>query len=195
VHRPLLALFLLLVAPTAASAHPGFAGGGFLQGFAHPLGGLDHVLAMVALGVFAACLGARAIWLVPSAFLGAMALAGVAGMAGTALPCVESGIALSIVALGLAIASRLEISTLAAMVLVAPFAAFHGYAHGAEMPANVASYAYGFGFLTATALLHAFGVALGFASRSRPQRGWDRLVRAGGAVMAAAGVGFLSTSF
>jgi urease accessory protein len=191
---PLVLFLLLLLTPSAASAHAGFAGGGFMQGLAHPLAGLDHVLAMVAAGVFAARLGRRAVWSVPSAFLGAMALGGAAAMSGMALPCVETGIALSIVALGLAIAFELKISIPAAMLLVGCLAVFHGHAHGAEMPANAMGFAYGLGFVGATALLHALGVALGFANRSIARGDGDRLARVGGAAMTAAGLAFLSSS-
>ena len=133
----LAAAFLALATiavPTVASAHPGHEGAGFVHGLLHPLGGLDHILAMVAVGLFAARLGGRALWLVPASFVTAMALAGAAGMAGFALPYVEAGIALSILVLGAAIAFETTMPVAAAMALVAFFAVFHGYAHGAEMP-------------------------------------------------------------
>ena len=111
-----LAVFLALTG--SALAHPGHGDAtGFAHGFMHPLGGLDHVLAMVAVGLFAAHLGGRALWLVPATFVAVMALGGALGMAGVGLPFVETGIAVSVVVLGLAVALRLSIPTLAAMAL------------------------------------------------------------------------------
>ncbi len=133
--------------PTIASAHPGHDGTpGFIHGFLHPLGGLDHILAMVAVGLFAARLGGRALWLVPASFVVTMAAAGVAGMAGFALPYVEAGIALSLLVLGAAIALETTMPVAAAMGLVALFAVFHGHAHGAEMPETMSGLTYGAGF-------------------------------------------------
>src|SRR5262249_34108358 len=150
----------IVLAPVAASAHPGIPGHthGFEDGFSHPLSGIDHILAMVSVGLFAAHLGGRALWLVPPSFVSVLALAGVAGMAGATLPFAEIGIALSVVILGLAIACQFNIPTLAATSLVGFFAIFHGYAHGAEMPASMSALSYGLGFVCATALLHASGV-------------------------------------
>ena len=150
--------------PTIAAAHPGHDGtSGFIHGFLHPLGGLDHILAMVAVGLFAARLGGRALWLVPASFVITMAAAGIAGMAGLALPYVEAGIALSILVLGAAIALETTMPVAAAMGLVAFFAVFHGHAHGAEMPETMSGLAYGAGFVAATAALHALGIGLGLA--------------------------------
>jgi len=176
--------------PAAAWAHPGIAGHthGFAYGFAHPFSGIDHILAMVAVGLFAAHLGGRALWLVPLSFVSVMALAGVAGMGGIVLPFVEIGIALSIVVLGLAIAVQLNVPTLAAMALVSFFAIFHGYAHGAEMPASMSGLFYGIGFVCATALLHAMGVGLGIAIGRMGEAHSRRIVQIGGAATALAGV-------
>ena len=113
----------------------------------HPLGGLDHVLAMVAVGLYAALLGGRALWLVPGTFVAVMALGGALGMAGYALPYTEIGIALSVIVLGLAVALRISLPTLAAMALAGLFAIFHGHAHGAEMPQDLSGYEYAAGFL------------------------------------------------
>ena len=164
-----LALAVSVALPTIASAHPGHEGTpGFIHGFLHPLGGLDHILAMVAVGLFAARLGGRALWLVPASFVVTMAVAGVAGMAGFALPYVEAGIALSILVLGAAIALEMTMPVAAAMGLVAFFAVFHGHAHGAEMPETMSGLAYGAGFVAATAALHALGIGLGlFIGRTR----------------------------
>jgi urease accessory protein len=165
MHRNALQLAAALVLiPTVAFAHPGHDGApDLLHGFLHPLGGLDHILAMVAVGLFAVQLGGRALWLVPAAFVGTMAAAGLAGMTGIEIPYVETGIALSVLVLGAAIALRLTMPVAVAMGLVAFFAIFHGYAHGAEMPETASGFAYGAGFVAATALLHAFGIGLGLA--------------------------------
>ena len=157
--------------PVAASAHPGVADHmhGFASGFAHPFSGIDHVLAMVAVGLFAAHLGGRALWIVPLSFVSVMTLAGIAGTAGVALPFAEIGIALSVVVLGLAVAFQLNVPTVAAAALAGFFAVFHGYAHGAEMPASMSGLSYGLGFICATLLLHATGVGLGLAmGQDRP---------------------------
>ena len=163
MHRAVLriAAASLALAPTLAFAHPGHEGAGLIHGFLHPLGGFDHIIAMVAVGLLAARLGGRALWLVPASFVVTMAVAGVAGSAGVGLPYVETGIALSVVALGAIVALRLTMPVAAAMGLVAFFAIFHGYAHGAEMPETASGLAYGLGFVTATALLHGIGIGLG----------------------------------
>jgi urease accessory protein len=151
---------------------------GFTHGFMHPLGGLDHVLAMVAVGLYAALLGGRALWLVPATFVTVMALGGAAGLAGYALPYAELGIALSVVVLGVAVALRVSLPTLAATALVGVFAVFHGHAHGAEMPQYLSGYEYAAGFLAATALLHGAGIAAGHGQAQRtwrtPRRGSHR---------------------
>ena len=144
---PLLALALLALAPEAAMAHSGHAAGGFSLGFMHPLVGLDHVLAMVAVGLFAWHLGGKALWLVPTAFVVTMAVGGAVGMAGTGLPLVEIGIALSIVVIGGLVALRRTMPTEIAMTVVAVFALFHGHAHGAEMGQAASGLVYGLGFL------------------------------------------------
>ena len=163
MHRNALAAALVLI-PSVALAHPGHGGApDLVHGFLHPLGGLDHILAMVAVGLFAVQLGGRALWLVPAAFVATMAAAGLAGMAGMQILDVEAGIALSVLVLGGAIALRLTMPVAVAMGLVAFFAVFHGYAHGAEMPEAASGLAYGAGFVTATAILHALGIGLGLA--------------------------------
>jgi urease accessory protein len=179
--------------PTIASAHPGHEGTpGFIHGFLHPLGGLDHILAMVAVGLFAARLGGRALWLVPASFVVTMAAAGVAGMAGFALPYVEAGIALSILVLGAAIALETTMPVAAAMGLVAVFAVFHGHAHGAEMPETMSGLAYGAGFVAATAALHALGIGLGlFIGRAGEMFG-RRVLQVGGTAAALAGAALLA---
>src|SRR5215831_5633806 len=181
--------------PVAASAHVG-AGDthGFAHGFLHPLSGIDHALAMVAVGLFAACLGGRAPWLVPLSFVSVMALAGIAGSAGTKLPFVEIGIGMSIVVLGLAVALQLSVPTLVAMGLVGFFAIFHGYAHGMEMPQGVSGLFYGAGFICATTLLHALGVGLGLAIGKTGQVYSRPIVQICGGVIAIAGASILTLS-
>lgn len=179
--------------PSLAMAHTGYGeASGFAHGFAHPIGGLDHILAMLMVGVLAAQLGGRALWLVPASFVAVMALGVVLGLAGLGLPFVELGIAMSIVVLGAAVAFRLAAPVAAAMALVGFFATFHGYAHGAEMPETVAGLAYGAGFIAATALLHAVGLAGGLLlGRGDSERG-AILVRGLGGAVSFAGVGILT---
>jgi urease accessory protein len=151
----------LAFAPAVAFAHPGHDGASLASGFLHPLGGVDHIIAMIAVGLLAARLGGRAVWLVPASFVATMAVAGLAGMMGTGLPYVETGIALSVVVLAAVAVVGTAMPVAVAMGLVALFAVFHGYAHGAEMPETTSGLAYGVGFVTATALLHGVGIALG----------------------------------
>jgi len=184
------AIAAFALAPSVALAHPGH-GEGFVHGFIHPVGGLDHVLAMVAVGLYAALLGGRALWLVPASFVAVMALGGALGIAGINVPHTETGIALSVVVLGLAVALRISLPTLAAMVLVAVFAVFHGHAHGAEMPANASGLGYAAGFVLATALLHAAGVAAGLLTGKVSQIAGSRVVQAAGGAVALAGVAIL----
>jgi urease accessory protein len=191
--RFVLALAILAFSPTLAMAHTG-AGDtmGFLHGFAHPLGGLDHVLAMLAVGILAAVLGGRALWLIPLSFLSVMLLGFALGLLQVELPLVELGIALSSVAIGLAAMTRHPLPLSAAMTLVAVFAVFHGHAHGAEMPATTEGLGYAAGFLSATALLHLAGLA-GIIGMVRLTGRHARLVsRIAGGAIALGGVGVLS---
>jgi urease accessory protein len=177
--------------PTAALAHTGVGDtGGFAHGFWHPVGGLDHVLAMVAVGAFAACLGGRALWIVPAAFVAMMAVGGFIGMEGIQLPFVETGIALSVVVLGLAVALRWKLPVAAASALVGLFAVFHGHAHGGEMPVDASGLTYATGFMLATALLHVAGIGLGLAVGQIGTRS-KLVLQAGGGAMALAGVALL----
>ncbi len=156
-----LAIALTLL-PGAALAHTGQdTASGLSHGIMHPLGGLDHILAMVLVGILAFQIGGRAIWLLPLSFLAAMAGAGLLGMAGVFVPFVEQGIMLSIVVLGAVVAFGFVAPVSLAAILVGLFAVFHGYAHGAEMPETASGLAYGAGFLAATALLHALGIGIG----------------------------------
>ncbi|HEY5791893.1 MAG TPA: HupE/UreJ family protein [Chthoniobacterales bacterium] len=158
------ASLLLMLCLPAAQAHPGHDGGmSLFQGFGHPLTGLDHLLAMVAAGLWAAQIGGRALWVIPVSFVLAMLGGGIAGMNGLALPFLEPGIALSVLLLGLAIAFAFRPPLCVPAILVAAFAIFHGMAHGSEMPATAFGFTFGLGFLLATALLHVAGIALGLA--------------------------------
>ena len=183
----------LLLVPTAALAHVGSgAVHGFGHGFAHPLGGLDHVLAMVAVGLFAAQLGGRALWLAPAAFVLAMAMGGGASLMGFPFPYVEVGIALSVLVLGAVIALGTRAPIAIAVAMVGFFATFHGYAHATEMPQEALGVAYGLGFLTATALLHVAGIGLGLSVGCIGQRAGALATRVAGCVIAAAGLGLLA---
>jgi urease accessory protein len=194
VARIAAAAAALLALPGMALAHTAGTASGFAHGFIHPIGGLDHVLAMVAVGLYAALLGGRALWLVPATFVGMMAAGGALGMAGLVLPHAEIGIALSVIALGLAVALRIGLPTLIAMALTGLFAIFHGHAHGVEMP-DASGLTYAAGFLLATALLHGVGIALGLAAGRLSERSGWRAVQATGSAMALAGVAILSRTF
>lgn len=177
-----------VLAAGAASAHTGHGdAAGFVHGFLHPLGGLDHLLAMVAVGLLAANLGGRAIGLVPVAFVALMVVGSALGVRGIEVPFVEAGIVLSVVALGAMVAARVRPPVGIAMAVVGALAVFHGHAHGAEMPADATGALYGLGFVAATALLHAAGVIAGlaFARLASPTH---RHARAVGAAIAAVGV-------
>ncbi len=184
-----LAAVLAGTLATPALAHVGVGDhGGLAHGFMHPLGGLDHILAMVAVGMLAAHLGGGAMWLVPAAFIGMMTLGGVLGFAGVPLPFVEQGIALSVIVLGVLVALGVGMPTALAMGIVGVFAVFHGHAHGTELPDGSAPAAYAAGFILATALLHAAGIGLGIAIERLAARSRVWTTRMVGAVMALLGV-------
>ena len=190
-----LSFVALLVGAAAAHAHTGIGDTqGFAHGFAHPALGIDHVLVMVAVGLFAARLGGRALWLVPLSFVAMMAVGGALGAAGGGLPLIETGIALSVVILGIAVAARLRLPIAAALGLVGCFALFHGQAHGAELPDTASGLAYGVGFLLATGCLHAVGIGLGLAIGKPGEAFGNRVLRAAGSAMALVGVVILAGS-
>lgn len=154
------ALALVALAPAIAFAHPaGGAGHGFGSGFAHPFLGLDHLLAMIAVGIWAGQRGDKALWVLPAAFITAMGVGGALAFFGVGLPGVEAGILASVLVLGALIAGSARLPLLAAASFVAVFALFHGHAHGTEMPQTLSGFSYGAGVSTATALLHVAGVA------------------------------------
>lgn len=187
------AMLAFLATPTLAFAHTGVGQTtGFMHGFSHPVSGLDHILAMVMVGVFAFQLGGRALWLVPATFVGIMAIGGALGVMGISVPFVETGIALSVVVLGAVVALDLKAPVAVAMGIVGLFAIFHGHAHGAEMPEDAGGFAYAAGFMIATALLHVLGIALGFAIGKASERGGRLVTQSAGGFAAIAGVGLLT---
>jgi urease accessory protein len=174
---------------SAALAHVGdHSQMGFAEGLLHPFSGLDHVLAMVAVGLWASQLGGRALWLLPLTFPAVMAAGAAVGIGGVALPWVEIGITASVLVLGAAVALALRPSLAISVPLIAAFALLHGYSHGIELPASAWALTYGAGFTAATLVLHLIGVALGRAAAHMPV--WLAARTAGGAI-AALGVALL----
>jgi urease accessory protein len=180
----LLALFAL---PAWAHEQSGQAAS-FVTGLLHPVSGLDHVLAMVAVGLWGAQLGAPALWLLPVTFPLVMAFGGLLGLLGVPLPGVEVGIAASAILLGAVVATESRPRLLLAAVLVAFFAIFHGHAHGTELPAGQSGFLYSVGFVVATGALHACGIAIGLVHRWSAGR---IALRGAGAAVSVAGLMFL----
>jgi urease accessory protein len=179
----------VLLAASPALAHSGDALGGFGSGLLHPISGLDHVVAMIAVGLWGGILGAPALWLLPIVFPLVMALGGAAGVAGVPLPGIEAGIALSGVVLGLMVALAARPPLWLAAGLVGLFAVFHGHAHGAELPVSADPVVYAIGFVVATGLLHLTGIAIGQAGAWPVGR---VVVRVAGAAIVLAGGTFLA---
>lgn len=180
----MLALAALCLYADMASAHTGsHTVTSFASGLTHPLLGLDHLLAMVAIGLWAAQQGGRALWAVPAAFVGAMVLGGMLAWSGLALPHPETAIALSVLVLGLLITTRRQWAVTVGMMLAAGFALFHGNAHGLEMPLAASPALYGLGFVLATVCLHGLGIAGSLIGR--------RAVRVAGAGIAATGLALI----
>jgi len=177
-------LILALVAPLPALAHPGGEHvSGALAGFLHPLGGLDHLAAMLAVGAWGGLLGGRARWLLPLGFIGGMVAGGLTGGMGVPLPMVEAGIMASVIVLGALVCGAARISLPVCMALLAGFGLLHGHAHAAEI-AGAGALSFGIGALSATALLHGLGLLA--ASRAASPRGRIALRVAGGAASVAA---------
>lgn len=177
----LLGLLALLLCPSAAWAHPRLHFElGFVSGFIHPFTGLDHALAMIAVGMFAAHLGGRALWVVPASFVTAMIAGGTLPFTGVELPMVEPGIAASVLVLGVLIAMQTKMATPVAAAIVSAFAVFHGYAHVSEMQAVSSLASNTFGFVGATVLLLVVGLALGLAVGSLSPRHAQGALRFGG---------------
>ena len=190
------AIALTLLISDVASAHTGVGDThGCLHGLTHPISGLDHILAMVAVGLWAAQIGGKALWLVPSAFVLAMAGSSVWGHFGLPLPGVEPGILASDFALGLLILFAARLPLAASMGIVGVLAVFHGYAHGAEMPETASGLTYGAGFILATAGLHLLGIGLGLAIERFQPILRQRLFRVGGAAVVLGAAYILVTSY
>lgn len=183
--KTLIATALLLL-PTVAMAHPSLYHHThtFVAGLTHPLTGLDHLLAMISVGLWASQKGGRALWLWPASFVGAMILGGALGMEGVALPLIEPAIAASLLVLGLMIAATVELPLLAGIGIIAVFGLFHGNAHGLEAPTSGGSLLYGLGFVLSTVSLHVLGLALGLSARHARLM---PVVRAGAALVAVTG--------
>jgi len=187
--RLFITALLALLAGTVSAHEVGGIAGGFASGFMHPILGWDHVVAMVAVGLWGAFLGSPAIWILPVVFPLVMAFGGALGVLGVPIPAVETGIAGSAVVLGAMVAFALRPPIWVAAVIVGAFAIFHGHAHGTELPEAANPLTYSVGFVLATGLLHLGGIAFGLLVR------WPAgklAVQAGGGAIALAGVGFLT---
>jgi urease accessory protein len=183
-----LLFWLLLLSPISAFAHvKGGEAIGLISGIQHPISGLDHILAMIAVGLWGAQLGAPAMWMLPVAFPMVMAFGGLLGMLGLQLPGIEIGIAASAVALGFVVFREVRPPLWLAAVLVGFFAIFHGHAHGTELPPGANGLLYSIGFVIATGCLHAAGIAIGLIHQWAAGRVALRLA---GALVSLAGVMF-----
>ncbi|MBP2448307.1 nickel permease HupE [Rhizobium leguminosarum] len=158
--KVLAAFASIATVPGVANAHIGLHTDGTLAGLSHPFSGLDHILAMVAVGFWAATLGGSARWIVPSAFVAVMAIGGVMGIYGVPLPMMETGIALTVAMLGVLVAFEVKVPTPVAAAIVGVCALFRGHAHGSELPAMSHAGGYVMGFLAATIILHVAGITL-----------------------------------
>ena len=185
----LLAAILMLATSSAAFAHPGHNASGLAAGLLHPFSGLDHLLAMVAVGLWAAQGGDKRIWLLPATLMTMLAVGAGLAMQWQSLPLVESGIATSVLALGLLIALTLRFPVMLSVAVAALFGLLHGYAHGLELPESAAPSAYALGFLATTAALHLSGITAGILTRNR----FAILARSLGIVIAASGAWMLAT--
>ncbi len=182
----ILTVFVLF--PHYAWAHVGSAeAGGFLTGLQHPISGLDHVIAMLAVGLWGAQLGAPAMWILPVVFPMMMAMGGCLGLMGIPLPGVEVGIAVSAVVLGLMVLAEARLKIQPAVIIVAFFAIFHGHAHGTELPEGQSGLLYSIGFVAATGCLHAIGIAIGLVHRWHAGR---LALRGAGSLVCAGGIYF-----
>lgn len=183
--KRVLVLVAALLVSASAAAHPGHGlAVGFSHGFLHPLSGFDHILAMVAVGLLAVQLGGRALWALPAAFVSVMVLGALDAHLWVTLPLVEPGIIGSVIVLGGLLALNARLPLAASVTIVGLFALLHGYAHGSEMPVSASGLDFGLGFVLATVLLHASGIATGLAAH-RLAPAWLRL---GGAAIACTGV-------
>ena len=191
-HRNAFACWLFMIVvlwPLSVWAHVGSGeAGGFITGIQHPVSGLDHVIAMIAVGLWGAQLGPPAVWILPVVFPMMMAMGGTLGLMGFPVPGVEVGIAISAIVLGFMVLSEAKLKIQLAMVIVAFFAIFHGHAHGTELPAGQSGLLYSIGFVAATGCLHGAGIGIGLIHR------WPvgkLVLRGAGSLVCAAGVYFL----
>ena len=187
-HSTLLRWFVVAGAllPSFAHAHVGAGeASGFMHGLAHPASGLDHVCAMLAVGLWAAQMGGRSVWAVPLTFVSVMALGGALPALGIGLPFVEQGIALSVLLLGVLIVAAVRLPLWLGGVMVGLFALWHGHAHGAEIPPLASGIGYALGFMLTTALLHVIGIAFGLGMRRLAR---EHAIRAAGAGIALCGM-------
>ncbi|HBO84932.1 MAG: urease accessory protein UreJ [Deltaproteobacteria bacterium GWC2_42_11] len=181
-----LALLTIIFMPSLVYAHTSVGHtAGFTYGLSHPLGGIDHILAMLAVGIWAAQTGGRAVWSIPLTFVSIMILGSVLGMFGVALPFIEPGIVMSVLILGVLISAAVSLPLGLSMAIVGLFAVFHGYAHGTEIPNALSGLNYSIGFVFATSLLHLSGIGASilFKKFDRPQ-----LFRYAGGVITIAGI-------
>lgn len=187
--------FATLLAWNPVLAHTyGAEGAGLMAGFLHPVAGLDHILAMIAVGLWAAQRGGADLWRIPAAFIGAMIGGMLIALSGISLSMAELGIAGSIVLLGFLVGLASRLPSFAAMPLVALFAVFHGHAHGMELPATASPILYAAGFVATTALLHGAGIVAGLIANRFGARAADRALRAGGALIALAGAALFAAA-
>jgi urease accessory protein len=192
----ILAAIFLLITSSAAFAHPGHVVSGLAAGLMHPFSGFDHLLVMFAVGFWAAqnnkCNGgcARKVWLLPAAFMIMLAVGAGISMLWQSLPMVESGLAVSVLALGLLVALSMWLPVLFSVAITALFGLLHGYAHGLELPGSAAPAAYAFGFLAATASLHIIGIAAVVATRKH----YGLLSRLAGSAIALSGAYLLASA-
>lgn len=182
--------FSVLLTPLLAQANPGVYGSGFSHGLLHPLTGLDHICAMLGVGLWAAQRGGKAVWMVPAAFVVTMFLGGLLGKFGVLLPQVEAGIMVSVLSLGLLIAAAVRLPVWLSAVIAGAFAIFHGHAHAMETPLNASALTYDLGFLLSTASLHMIGIGFGLAVA---QFGKISLIRFAGGAIACCGVALLAS--
>ncbi len=188
--RKVLAAFILFGTSSVAFAHPGHDVSGLAAGLMHPFSGLDHLLAMVAVGLWAAQGGGRKVWLLPATFMTMLAVGAGIATQWQSMPLIEAGIATSVLALGLLIALSMQLPIMLSVAVTATFGLLHGYAHGLELPASAAPMAYALGFLAATASLHLAGVATGIAMRKR----YALLARMLGVAITASGIYLLASA-
>ena len=182
----ILSSTVFLLASGAALAHPSHEhAASFMAGFYHPVDGFDHLLAMLAIGLWASSLGGRALWAIPSAFVITMLAGGGLAVAGLSVPFVEQGILLSVIILGALVLFAKRLSTAVCVVIAASFALFHGVAHGMEMPLNADGLHYALGFAVATAGLHVVGLGFG---QWMAKMGTPLVTRMSGSVIATAGL-------